>query len=134
MLEHSAQRVGVRLEKACEDDTPSVLGDSADLRQVVFNLVKNAIDASSEGGVVRIRTGSQEGRVTLEVEDEGTGVTVEPLEKVFEPFVTTKDPGKGTGLGLAISHRIVTDHGGSIRVRNRDVRGARFTVELPALL
>lgn len=134
MLEHSAQRVGVRLEKACEDDTPSVLGDSADLRQVVFNLVKNAIDASSEGGVVRIRTGSQDGRVTLEVEDEGTGITVEPLEKIFEPFVTTKDPGKGTGLGLAISHRIVTDHGGSIRVRNRDVRGARFTVELPALL
>jgi signal transduction histidine kinase len=134
MLDHSAQRVAVRLEKACEDDTPSVLGDSADLRQVVFNLVKNAIDASPEGGVVRIRTGSRDGQVTLEVEDEGTGVTVEPLEKVFEPFVTTKDPGKGTGLGLAISHRIVTDHGGSIRVRNRDGRGARFTVELPALL
>ncbi len=130
MLEHSARRVGVSLEASASEGVPPVLGDPADLRQVVFNLVKNAIDASPAGSKIRIRTRLLEGKVMLDVSDEGTGIRVKPIEAIFDPFVTTKDPGKGTGLGLAISHRIVTDHGGSLRAKNAEPHGAVFTMAL----
>lgn len=133
MLDHSAQRVGVTLQVAHNQDVPPVLGDPADLRQVIFNLVKNAIDASPQGTKIRIQTRLVEGKVALEVADEGTGIRVKPIEAIFDPFVTTKEPGKGTGLGLAISHRIVTDHGGSLRAKNVDPHGAVFTMALPPI-
>ena len=99
----------------------------------MFNLVKNAIDASPAGSKIRIRTNLEDGHVRVDVEDEGSGISIKPLESIFEPFVTSKEPGKGTGLGLAISHRVVTDLGGSLRAKNRDGRGAAFTVLLPAI-
>lgn len=133
MLEHSAQREGIGIQVSGDADVPSVLGDPADLRQVVFNLVKNAIDASPSGSQIRIQTKLEDGQVRLDVEDEGPGITIQPIESIFEPFVTSKEPGKGTGLGLAISHRVVTEHGGSLRAKNREGRGAAFTVRLPPI-
>ncbi len=133
MLEHSAQQAGIAIEVTSDPELPAVLGDPADLRQVVFNLVKNAIDASPAGAKIRIRTTLEDGQVRLDVEDEGAGITIQPIESIFEPFVTSKEPGKGTGLGLAISHRVVTEHGGSLRAKNRETRGAAFTVLLPPI-
>ncbi|MEQ1630857.1 MAG: ATP-binding protein, partial [Planctomycetota bacterium] len=133
MLEHSAGRAGIRLDLELQQDLPPVLGDPADLRQVAFNLVKNALDASPDNTTIRIRTLVRDGQVVLEVVDEGIGIPQNLQDRIFEPFVTSKEPGKGTGLGLAISHRIVTDHSGSLRAQNLPVRGACFTMTLPPL-
>jgi len=108
---------------------PEVWGDAERLRQVLLNLVRNALEAMARGGrlVVRSRRG-QGATAEVDVEDTGTGFA-EDLP-VFDAFFTTKE--KGTGLGLAIVHRIVTDHGGSIRVRS-GASGTCFSITLPTV-
>jgi two-component system C4-dicarboxylate transport sensor histidine kinase DctB len=101
---------------------------------VLVNLFVNALDAmqgapvSQLGIVVR----EQAGRVSIAVQDSGPGIAPELLPRLFEPFVTTKEPGAGLGLGLAISAGIVRDFGGSLAVANRPQGGAEFTLELAA--
>ncbi len=114
---------------------PVVEADAARLRQLLHNLIRNAIEAGGgRGSEVRVRTRAlrADGRrlVELEVSDDGPGFAPEVLERLFEPYVTTK-PG-GTGLGLAIVKKIVEEHGGSIRARNRPGGGATVVVRLPA--
>jgi signal transduction histidine kinase len=102
--------------------------DRDQIVQVLINLLENARDAAGSGGKVTVRTRTREGFVELEVADSGPGLSDEARAKLFTPYYTTKQ--KGTGLGLAIVHRIVTDHGGEIRVVSE--QGAVFTVSLPA--
>ena len=114
--------------------TPEVLASAGQLEQIVVNLVTNAAHAIPEGrrGEITIRTGpGTEGMARLEVSDDGTGMTPEILEHVFEPFFTTAQIGKGTGLGLAICHAIVTAHGGTLAVESVVGKGSTFRVELP---
>jgi signal transduction histidine kinase len=132
MLEHSAAHRGIAIEVSCEEDLPPVAGQAADLRQVLFNLLKNAIDASPRDSKVVASMRKKNNRLILSIADEGHGVAPDMKEKIFEPFVTTKGPGHGTGLGLPISHRIVTGHGGHLNVEDRPAGGAVFTVDLPA--
>jgi nitrogen fixation/metabolism regulation signal transduction histidine kinase len=110
-------------------DLPPALADREQLTQVVINLVENARDAVAAGGRIRVSTRSSDGRVELEVADDGPGLSDEARAKLFTPYFTTK--AKGTGLGLAIVHRIVRDHGGDIRVGGAPGAGAVFTVALP---
>jgi len=131
MLDHSGRARGVRIDVAAPTPDEPVLGDAADLRQVLFNLLKNALDASPAGGSSGLSLLVRDDRVQVEVTDQGAGIDSSLGDRIFEPFVTTKEPGAGTGLGLAISHRIVTDHGGSLRAENRAEGGARFVVDLP---
>ncbi len=133
MLDHSATRAGITLSLDLPQNLPPVLGDPADLRQVAFNLLKNAIDASPRGTTVQIRLLTRDDQIVLQVDDQGGGVAPEIRDRIFEPFVTTKSPGDGTGLGLAISHRIVTDHGGSLRLSTPPAGGTRFEMALPRL-
>ncbi len=104
-------------------------GSRTELEQVVFNLVKNALDACEPGGTVTVsaRPGC------LEVVDDGAGVPADLLPRIFEPFFTTKPVGSGTGLGLSVSYGIVTDHGGTIDVYSPGPsgRGTVFIVRLP---
>jgi signal transduction histidine kinase len=110
-------------------DTPPVLGEGERLRQVLLNLTRNAIEAMSEtGGRLRLRARNAGAEVELAVEDDGPGFG-EDLP-VFDAFFTTKS--QGTGLGLSIVHRIVADHGGTIRVESRPGRTC-FTLALPAV-
>ncbi len=114
---------------------PDVLASAGQLEQVVVNLVTNAAHAIPEGrrGEITIRTGpGTEGRVRLEVTDDGAGMTPEIMEHVFDPFFTTRVEGKGTGLGLAICHAIVTAHGGALTVESLVGKGSTFRLELPA--
>ena len=106
-------------------------GDAQQLEQVLLNLLSNAVDAMPRGGRVRIVLGREEGRVRLEISDEGTGIAPEILGRIFDPFFSTKEIGKGTGLGLAISYGIVKDHGGDILVRSQPGQGTTFTILLP---
>ncbi|UCF41425.1 MAG: GAF domain-containing protein [Gemmatimonadota bacterium] len=125
------------LEMALADKLPSVLGDRHEIQQVVLNLLTNAIHAVGEvppgaPRLVRVSTERKRNKVVLRVADSGPGIPEELLPRIFDPFVTTKDPGKGTGLGLAISFRIAESHGGTIEVERSRWGGALFALSLPA--
>jgi PAS domain S-box-containing protein len=112
---------------------PVTAADPHQLQQVFLNMVNNAVDAileRSTDGDLWVRTGTQgDDRLFIEITDSGPGV--HDASRVFDPFYTTKPVGKGTGLGLSICYGIITEHGGTIRVRNVPTRGASFTIELP---
>ncbi len=123
-------QIRVHLELATE--LPEVPADPHQLQQVFLNLINNAIDAILEAGAdgdLWVRTGVHEGQVFVELIDSGPGV--KDSSRVFDPFYTTKPVGKGTGLGLSICYGIVTEHGGTIRVRNLPQGGAAFRIDLP---
>jgi signal transduction histidine kinase len=122
---------GHELEVELAPVLPPILGSATHLHQVVVNLVTNAAQATPRGGRLTVRTLLEEEAVRLVVEDTGSGMTEELSERVFLPFVTTKDVGEGTGLGLSVAHGIVTSHGGSIDVQSEPGVGSRFTVTLP---
>ncbi|MCA9316771.1 MAG: HAMP domain-containing protein [Planctomycetes bacterium] len=127
--EPSARREGVDLVLHA-GHVPAVLGDAGQLHQVVLNLVTNALQAAGRGGHVRLSTARVDGRVELVVEDDGPGVPPELVDRIFEPFYTTRDG--GTGLGLFISYGIVERHGGTLAVDRGPLGGARFRLTLPA--
>lgn len=123
------------LEIALEGDQNLwVVGDAQRLQQVFINLLSNARDASPPNGKITINLRAIAQSVTVEVTDQGTGIPKDIQEKIFEPFVTTKDPGKGTGLGLALVYSIIEDHYGNISIMSPlDDRtpGTRVTITLP---
>jgi signal transduction histidine kinase len=103
-----------------------------EIKQVVLNLVTNALDSLDPGGTVHVELARRGGYAELVVEDNGCGMTDEVLEHLFEPFFTRRRDGKGTGLGLSITWQIVNDHGGSIAASSDGPgRGSRFSVTLP---
>ncbi len=111
-------------------DLPEVTLSREQLVQVILNLVMNAADAVGSGGKVVIRAKPSDLGVRLEVEDNGPGVASEVRDRLFEPFVTTKETGKGTGLGLAVCRGLVDASGGSIALEETEGGGARFVLEL----
>jgi len=152
--QHKPERVAARINQILEDtlalrdydlrmsnirvhldlaaDLPVTAADPYQLQQVFLNLVNNAVDAileQSKEGDLWVRTGTNNDRLFIEFTDSGPGV--QDASRVFDPFYTTKPVGKGTGLGLSICYGIITEHGGTIRVRNIPTRGAAFTIELP---
>jgi signal transduction histidine kinase len=130
LLEHRLRAKALTLEIDCPKDLPQLVGNPTEVKQVLLNLLHNAMDASPERGVVRVRWAATATEFTIEVADQGPGVPQEQRERIFDPFFTTKEPGKGTGLGLAIVHRIVNDHGGRIELVDAG-NGALFRVHLP---
>ena len=122
----------VRVQLDLAPDLPLTAADPHQLQQVFLNMVNNAVDAildHSTDGDLWVTTRAKGDSLLVEFTDSGKGVQ-EP-SRVFDPFYTTKPVGKGTGLGLSICYGIVTEHGGTIRVRNAPPRGASFTIELP---
>ncbi|MBP6849856.1 MAG: HAMP domain-containing protein, partial [Kofleriaceae bacterium] len=122
---------GVTLTVAHADGLPPARLDEGQIRQSLMNLVRNAAEAvgSRGGGNVWIRTRADDDGVAIEVADDGPGIAPELRDRLFDPFVSTKDG--GTGLGLALSHQIVRDHGGALTVASPPGAGATFTVRLP---
>jgi signal transduction histidine kinase len=115
---------------------PRATGNSEQLIQVLMALMLNAVDAMEEGGTLTLRTAAGRGRtdeVAVEVEDDGMGIPRADQRKIFEPFYTTKPPGRGTGLGLSVCYGIVEDHRGRIEVDSAPGRGSIFRVHLPVL-
>jgi len=123
-------QVAVALEGGAEETM--LEGDELQLRQVLVNLVMNAVQAMEEGGGrVTLRTSDIDGGVRIDVIDTGTGVPDDAREHIFEPFYTTKEPGTGTGLGLPTSRRIVEAHGGRLELVESRPGSTTFRVELP---
>jgi len=123
-----ASRHGVRFALDVPAELTAVL-DARQVRQVLLNLVNNAVESMRDGGEVRISAGSGESGIEIRVEDDGPGLTAEALEQAFELHFTTKE--KGTGLGLPISQKIMERHGGFLDLRNREGGGTRATLHFP---
>jgi signal transduction histidine kinase len=121
----------IDIQQLLSPDLPEILGDPAQLNQVIANLIINAIQAMKPGGRLTVQTFSAEETISLIVEDTGVGMSEEVLGKIFTPFFTTKNIGQGTGLGLSVVHGIVTSHGGFIKVESKPNRGSRFEIQLP---
>ncbi|HUJ70688.1 MAG TPA: ATP-binding protein [Verrucomicrobiae bacterium] len=111
-------------------DMPPVRGSDSDLREVVINLLFNAVDAMPQGGTVTVATGTEGDSVIIEVRDTGRGMTEEVRQHCFEPFFSTKGE-RGTGLGLAIVYGIVQRHGGSIDIQSEVGKGTVVVIRLP---
>jgi len=126
VLRHNAKTKGITLTIDLVGRAP-VVADRDQLEQVAFNLIKNALDATNEGGEVTARADDD----TLSVEDNGTGIDDAVLARIFDPFFTTKEVGEGSGLGLAITYGIVSEHGGTITATSRKGEGTRMVVILP---
>jgi two-component system NtrC family sensor kinase len=122
----------IRVHLDLAEKLPVTSADPHQLQQVFLNMVNNAVDAileHSTEGDLWVRTALDGGRICIEFTDSGPGV--KDASRVFDPFYTTKPVGKGTGLGLSICYGIITEHGGTIQVRNIPTRGASFTIGLP---
>ncbi len=120
----------VRLQLSQEPSL--VYGDSSQLKQILLNLLSNALDATEEKGSIEVRTFKcKEGWVGLAVEDSGYGIPAEHLGKLFEPFFTTKAAGKGIGIGLSTCYNIIQNHRGEILVCSEQGQGSTFLVKFP---
>ena len=114
-----------------QPDLPHCLMDNRRIQQVLVNLIMNGVHAAGNKGKITVSTRSENDRILIEIEDDGPGINKEILDKIFDPFFSTKDPGQGTGLGLSVSYGIICEHDGEIKVQSTPGHGARFTVVLP---
>jgi two-component system NtrC family sensor kinase len=135
LTRHLIQTSNVGLNLQLEEDLPWVSIDHNQMKQVLLNLIHNALQAMPQGGdlTVGTRGGSRDGRnwVIMSVRDSGVGISPADQIRVFEPFFTTKGDRGGTGLGLSVTYGIVTDHGGTIEISSEPSNGSTFTVWLP---
>ena len=131
LLEHQLKSSRVRVEQELRAECPITFGNAGKLQRIFLNLFVNARDAMPEGGELRIVTDTMSSKIEILVQDTGMGISPEHIKKVYDPFFTTKAPGKGTGLGLAVSYGIVQEHSGTISVDSKPGLGTTFRLELP---
>ena len=112
------------------DSRAFVMGDPVELREVLVNVIYNAVDAMPTGGEIRLSAQEVDDRVVLKITDTGTGMTPEVKSRLFDPFFTTKGKA-GTGMGLAVSFGIIRRHNGSIEVESEPGSGTTFLIALP---
>ena len=130
-FEARCAKEGIELVRLLSPDLPKITADPGQLNQLIVNLVVNSLQSIPGAGRITVETRFCEPNVYLIVEDTGSGMSKNILEKIFVPFFTTKDVGQGTGLGLPVVHGIVTAHGGSIDVESKVGHGTRFEIQLP---
>jgi PAS domain S-box-containing protein len=145
LLQHRTARLKHSIKLNLNRDVPKIHADAGSLRQLLMNLLLNAIYFTPEGGNIFIKTElddtSQEqgvmgcrSRIRLSVSDTGRGIPSDLIGKIFDPFFTTKPVGEGTGLGLTICHKIVEEHGGTLDVESEPEKGASFIITIPTVL
>ncbi len=128
---------GLEMHLELGDSLPAVYGSTAELQQVFMNIALNARNAMETGGRLTVSSslrgaGTDKPEVVVEFRDEGCGVAEEDLDRIFEPFFTSRRVGRGTGLGLSVSYGIVSEHSGDIEVESTVGEGSTFAVRLPA--
>jgi two-component system NtrC family sensor kinase len=133
MVEHQFRRQHCAIELDLEPVLPLVNIDANKMKQVYLNLLMNARQAIKDRGVIRITTrgATGVGKVQIIFRDNGIGIPSEIIDRIFDPFFSTKKTGEGTGLGLSVSYGIIKDHGGDIQVESVPGQWTRFTIELP---
>lgn len=134
LVQHLIRTNGVTLQVELSEDLPWIAVDPNQIKQVLLNLVHNALQAMPRGGLLSVSTKLAEREavefLTVTVRDNGIGIHPEHLERIFEPFFTTRPVGSGTGLGLSVSYGIVNEHGGILEVESQLGQGSCFTVWL----
>ncbi|MEJ2728448.1 MAG: ATP-binding protein [Deltaproteobacteria bacterium] len=128
-LEAQNKEQGYVIKKNFQNHLPEIMADSAMLYQSFLNILINAMQSMPDGGRILVEISSNDRCLTVHFDDEGPGIPAENLEKIWDPFFTTKE--QGTGLGLGIVKNVIESHCGSIQIVNRPVRGTRVTIELP---
>ena len=132
LVEREAVHKGIRIVRNYQADLPQVNSDGPLLRQVVLNLLNNAVYAIQRDGTIVLATRLvSNDALEIEVTDDGCGIPQEHLDKIFDPFFTTKPPGEGTGLGLSICHTIIERLGGYFSVNSEVNKGTTFNIRLP---
>jgi len=133
MVAHRFREAGVDLLVDAPRDLPRIRGDARLLEHLLVNLLLNACDASAPGTWVNLAGRAEAGGLRVEVTDQGKGIPGEMVERVLEPFFTTKPKGKGTGLGLAIAQEIVRMHKGTLNFESAQPQGTRILIGLPTV-
>jgi PAS domain S-box-containing protein len=126
-----AEAKEVAVELAIASDLPKVVINPTEIEQVLVNIINNAIEASDPGQTITLRIAEDDGSVRAVLEDRGRGIKPGEIDRVFDPFYTTRHDIGGTGLGLSLTHSIVDQHGGSINIDSEPGEGTRVTVSLP---
>jgi len=121
----------IEIETLLSAQLPEIQGDPHQLTEAVMNLCFNSVQAMPKGGTITLSTSEKAGKVWLVVDDDGTGMTAETLERAFEPFFTTKPPGRGTGLGLSMVFGTVKGHRGEVDIESTPGEGTRVLLTLP---
>ena len=121
----------IDIVKEIDRNLPFISADKKQLQQVFFNLIRNAAQAIEEKGKIMIRAEEKDDKINIEIEDTGRGISEDKIGQIFNPFYTTKDPGKGTGLGLFIVRQVVERNRGRISVRSKVNGGTTFTLKFP---
>lgn len=124
---------GIELSISLEPDLPIITVDPVQIEQVLVNIIVNAMQAMQAGGKLDIQTGSDDENLNIIVKDTGHGMNSEVIEKIFNPFFTTKKMGKGIGLGLSVVKGIIDSHNGNIKVESEPGKGTQFEINLPIL-
>jgi len=119
----------IEVKRTLEDEIPDIQLDEKYVKQALLNLIKNAISAMPEGGTITVTTRSNGENVFLDISDTGIGISEELMDKIFEPYFTTKD--FGSGLGLTVVYKIMKEHMGEIGVKSREGEGTTFTLTFP---
>lgn len=131
LIKINARDANVEIRLDFQDNLPPVQGDINKLQQVVINLATNSIHAMKEGGVLQFSTftNPEQSKVFMQVKDSGMGIDREQLNKIFDPYFTTKGQGEGTGLGLSISYKILEEHRAKIDVESEKGQGTTMTLQ-----
>ncbi len=137
LLEHQFKVARIQVQTELNEKLPSILGNAGRLQQVFLNLFLNAKDAMSGGGVLSVATLNGDS-VSVRVSDTGSGIAQEHIDRIYDPFFTTKTSGaegqnRGTGLGLSVTYGIIQEHAGQIRVESRPGAGTTFTLDFPLI-
>lgn len=131
LIRQDSERKGIRVNLEADRDMCTLWSDPNQIRQILINLLNNAIHATDEDGEITVRIQATDTGASLDIIDSGSGIPKENLDRIFEPFFSTKSPGKGTGLGLFVTRDIVDKCGGKLTVESELGKGSRFRVHIP---
>lgn len=129
-LDPETKKHGIKVTKKYHTEIPKIYLDYIQLRQVFMNIIKNAIEAMPDGGMLKIATSLKDNKIEISFRDNGVGISEDKLDKIFEPYYTTKI--KGSGLGLMTVLRVIREHGGQVELKSSIGEGTTVTIYLPA--
>jgi signal transduction histidine kinase len=131
-MQHLMEKSGIEVALSTPDEIrPHIYGNVGEVEQIFLNLLINARQAMLDGGKISLDISIEEDTVVVQVHDTGVGIPHENLDRVFDPFFTTREEEGGTGLGLSIIYGIVEKHNGEIGVRSQEGSGTTFTIRFP---
>jgi signal transduction histidine kinase len=133
ILRHRAGLDEIKIHTDYAAELPLLSGDFKRLQQAFVNILWNAIEAMPEGGTLTVSSNfdRKSDRIVIQVSDTGVGIPEDDVEKIFEPFYTSKADGKGVGLGLSVAYGIIRQHQGEIHIRSKEGEGTRFFIQFP---